>query len=418
MELLTDIFYIGLQECDLDDHRGIKYLGAITSTCSAWRNAALGTPLLWRRIIYKDHCDDVPPESKDPAIPQHMKERLLEYLSRSKGCSILVHLEFGANSFQTQAVKRIVRPHLPRCLSISLRGKIDDFLPLPGELYRLTEFACAAGHPGGDESTRPSIFTDPERVTLRKLTLTETRLPLDNINVQDLEDVLLSSSCDTWPAGATFISRCHSLTTLIITDDKTFGEEQSFTPFTLPHLIYLDIVGLTIFTAARTPSLQTLILNNVYCDEFRGTVIQLPSLPGLTTLCVMCADANSVEIMSLLALNPGIKRLILSECDGIYDVIQSLKGDGTGGAANTDDTTLLPSLSLLQVCECSDLGLDEFRALFTHRPTLRIEYGATCGPCYMHVDTLKATIEEPSQDDEPDVFTLWNFRTRVVVRED
>ena len=70
VELLADIFHIGLQEYGLDDHRAIKYLGAITSTCSAWRYAALGTPSLWRRIIYKERCR---PEIQRPRDPSAYK---------------------------------------------------------------------------------------------------------------------------------------------------------------------------------------------------------------------------------------------------------------------------------------------------------------------------------------------------------
>jgi len=422
MELISEIFCIGLHEYDLDDHRVIKYLGAISSTYSAWRDAALGTPSLWRRIVYEDRSDNLLLKTEDPTMFRHTKDRLLAYLSRSKSCSLLLHLNFGTNSLRTQDIKRIVCSHLPRCLSISLGFKsthsISDFLPLPGNLCRLTEFTCVTYTTNLRSDAPFPIFAEPERVSLRKLTLHHARASLEGIGVQDLEYVRLTQQYDIWPGGATFVSRCHSLTTLIITDRIPFGTHQPFTPFTLPNLIYLDTFGLTMLKAARTPNLQTLILSFVYDSELGGTVIQPHSWPALTTLCVINADANSAEIISLLVSNPGIKRLILSECDGDHDVVQLLKGDDTGGIANADGTAFLPSLSLLQVCESSIPGIGEFRPLCTHRPTLRIEYGPTCGTGSMDADTLKATIEEPFQSDEPGVFRLLNFERRIAVKED
>jgi len=129
----------------LDDHRAITYPCAITSTCSAWRYAALATPSLWRRIIYQERA--VPKsKSKDRAILRHTKDRLLVYLSRSKHCNILLRLNFCASILRAHAIKKIVYPHLPRCLAISLSSNaesdIKDFLPLPGNLCRLTESTC------------------------------------------------------------------------------------------------------------------------------------------------------------------------------------------------------------------------------------------------------------------------------------
>src|ERR1700733_6745474 len=58
MELLSEIFHIGLDKYDPDDHHATKYLSTISAICSTWRGAALGPPSLWRRIIYMDHDHD------------------------------------------------------------------------------------------------------------------------------------------------------------------------------------------------------------------------------------------------------------------------------------------------------------------------------------------------------------------------
>jgi len=394
---------MGLHEYRLDDHRVIEYLGAISSTCSVWRDAALGTPSLWQRIIYKDHSEDLYPKYKGPPISRHTKDRLLTYLSRSKGCSILLHLAFGTSPLRTQAIKRILHPHLPRCLSISLNFRFEydvgNFLPLPGNLCRLTEFTCIARrgywHELHTRISPPPIFAEPERVSLRKLILNKSRPSVDGINTQNLEDFWLIRKWDEWPEGTTFISRCHSLTTLIMSDEIPSSTGQPLPSFTLPNLIYLDIFGLTMLTAAHTPNLQTLILE-VYDHEFASAVIQLPSWPVLTTLCFNNAK-DSEEIRSLLGLNPHIRRLMLTECRGIQDIIQSLKAE---------DTALLPSLRLLQVFD-PDWG--DYHSLFAHRPTLRIEYGLRCGPSYIGADELKATVEELGHDGEPGVFQLSDF---------
>jgi len=139
MELLSEIFHIGLDEYDLDDHHAIKYLSTISSICSIWRDVALGTPSLWRRIIYTDP-DHHHPKTESPVIPQHTTDRLIAYLSRSKSCGIHLLLRFGVRHLKIQAMKRILHPHLSRCLFIRLyfmlESDMGEFLPLPGNLCR------------------------------------------------------------------------------------------------------------------------------------------------------------------------------------------------------------------------------------------------------------------------------------------
>jgi len=272
-----------------------------------------------------------------------------------------------------------------------------DFLPLPGNLCRLTEFTCVSGqldHSYFRSSGRapPPIFAEPERVSLRKLILERCRPSPDSINVQDLEDVRMTRIYDSWPKGLTFISQSHSLATLITTAFNFFGQEQP--PFTLPNLMYLDTVGFTMLKVAHTPNLQTLVLTDIGGDEFADTVVRLPSLPALTTLCVIFGDLTSERITGLLALNNGIRRLMLSHCAGISDLVWSLQADDTGSPANTRDTMLLPSLSLLQVCRSSVPDAGRFHPLFACRPMLRIEHGETDGPGYIDADGLKGVIEE------------------------
>jgi len=165
---------------------------------------------------------------------------------------------------------------------------------------------------------------------------------------------------------------------------------------------------------AHTPRIQTLILR-LRGDE---SVVRLPSLPALTTLCVIHGDVISEAITILLALNTGIRRLMLSECDGISDLLRLLKADSPGSAANTLGTVLLPSLGLLQVCGPPIPDADGFHALCARRPSLRIEYGHRFLSGYITADELKEIIEELRQNDEPGVFRLHGFERRVAVRED
>jgi len=310
----------------------IEYLGAISSTCSVWRDTAPGIPLLWQRIIYKDHSNYPLPKPNGPVIPRHTKDRLLAYLSRSKSCGILLHLTFGASSFRTEAMKKIIYPHLPRCLSISLSFKLQrnklDFLPLPGNLCRLTEFTCVIHQNLWDlEGCSPlPIFSEPEKVSLRKLILNQSCFSLDGI---DLEDVRLTQRYNSWRGSADFISRCHSLatlTTLII----PYSPEH-FAPFTLPNLIYLDTAGLALLTAAHTPNLQTLVLTGVYGKGFDGTVVRLPSWPSSRDVLCYARAREFRENHKPLGIDPSIKRLLLSECGGIRDLFRLLKGDNLGG---------------------------------------------------------------------------------------
>jgi len=409
MELLSEIFHIGLEEYDPDDHHAIKYLSTISSICSNWRGTALGTPSLWRCIIYMDydHDHDPHPNTKNPAIPRHTQDRLFAYLSRSKNCGILLHLRFGANPLRIQAIKRILSPHLPRCLSISLGFKFEpnmkDFLPLQGNLCRLTEFTCMSIYFGVDARPPPPVFAEPGTASLRKLILDYSRPSLDRINVQDLRDVRLMQVCNSWPEGATFISRCHSLTTLVITDNIPFSTDQPFTPFVLPNLIYLDTMGFALLRVAHTPNLQTLVLTDINGDDFRDAFIPLSSWPALTALCVIGGNLISEGFISLLGQNPGIRRLILSACVDIYGIVELLmKDDDKGGAANNHGATLLPALRLLRLCHSWTPHASGFHTLLAHRPTLRIDYSAMCGP--ISADELKVMVEELREDDEPGVY--------------
>ena len=297
MELLSEIFHIGLDKYDLDDYHAIKYPSAISSICSNWRDTALGTPSLWRCIIYRDdeHYHDQNPHLKteSPTIPRHTIDHLIAYLSRSKSRSIHLHLRFGASPLRIQAMKSILYPPLSRCLSIWLRfaskSNMGDFFPLPGNLCLLTEFNCSGerdwSYFGRSRCAPLPIFAEPESVSLQKLILDCCRNPPDNINVQDIEDVRLGWICNSWCEGVTFLSRCHSLTTLIITELISFGPEQP--PFTLPHLTYLHTVGFAMLKVACTPNLRMLVHTDIYGDEPAGDVVRLPSLPALTTLCYM-----------------------------------------------------------------------------------------------------------------------------------
>ena len=103
MELLSKIFHIGLDEYDLD---AIEYLSTISSICSVWRDVALGTPLLWRRVIYTDpdhhhdHNDHNPhPKTESPAIPQHTTDRLI-------ACHVRRAAAFSCTSVSVSAISR------------------------------------------------------------------------------------------------------------------------------------------------------------------------------------------------------------------------------------------------------------------------------------------------------------------------
>jgi len=157
---------------------------------------------------------------------------------------------------------------------------------------------------------------------------------------------------------------------------------------------------------ARTPNLRTLVLADIMGDASADTVVRLPSLPALTTLCVILGNMICEEITSLLTLNTGIRRLILSDCIGVSDLVRLLKADDTGSAASTFDTMLLPSLSLLHVCNSSVLDADGLGPLFACRPTLRIEHGKTRRIGYIDPDEIKEIIEEFGQNEEPGVFTF------------
>jgi len=118
---------------------------------------------------------------------------------------------------------------------------MKNCLPLPGNLPRSTTFDCVARyHPYfyGDAHS-PSIFAGPERSFLRRLMLSTSCIPLDSMNTQDLEEVSLIQNI--WYKDVTFISRCHSLSTLVCGRCDIILD-QSRPPFTLPKLTDCDAV--------------------------------------------------------------------------------------------------------------------------------------------------------------------------------
>jgi len=289
-----------------------------------------------------------------------------------------------------------------------LESSMEDFFPIPGNLCRLTEFTCVSDRLDrfyiSDGRAPPRILAEPERVSLRKLIVDRFYPSLANVNVQDLEHIRLTMVYHPWPEAITFISQCHSLTTLITTDLNFPGPAQPH--FTLPNLMYLHTVGFAMLEIAHTPNLRTLVI-----DKSASYPVRPPSLPALTTLCVI--NVSSEGITSLLALNTSIRRLILSDCYGVSDLVRLLRADDTGSATSTLGTMLLPSLSLLQVCNTSASSAGGFHLLFACRPTLRIEHGRTCGPGYIDADELKEAIEESDQNEEPGVFEFRDFKRRI-----
>jgi len=79
-----------------------------------------------------------------------------------------------------------------------------------------------------------------------------------------------------------------------------------------------------------------------------------------------------------------------------------MKGDDKGVTANNHGVTLLPALRLLRLCHSCAPHANEFHTLLAHRPTLRIDYSAMCGP--INADELKAMVEELGEDGEPGVY--------------
>jgi hypothetical protein len=398
VELLSDIFCTGLHEYSPTDLRATKYLSAICSICSVWRDVALSTPSLWRNVIYDDDYD-----VECHRVHRYTKERLSAYLSRSKSCSIRLHLGFGVSSSKLQSIKSIVYPHLPRChtirLTVQLARQMNELLPLPGDLCRLATFTCQSlryevDKPGG---LPLSLFAKPERVSLRKLILRNSPLPLDNINTQNLHEVQLTHLYGLWLDGVTFTRRCHSISTLIC--DIIFDTDQPFAPFALPSLTYCDVVESILLTAIRMPDLQTLVLR-LDAEIQDNAIFPLPSWPALATLCIVHADVHSHQITDFLLSNPNIKRLILVDCVGVDGVIRLLGDGDTGNAADTDRPSLLPSLSLLRIC-CyqaeEELDHSPVGPLLIRRPKLSIEYDGTCRVGPFAPNEIKSILEAPAR---------------------
>ena len=409
IELLSEIVQVGLAEYPPHDLHSIKYLNVVSSTCRAWRYAALGTSSLWRCITYEDKDSD--PNPKRQTISHRTKERLSAYLSRSKGCSITLCLTFGKSSARIQRIKTIVYPHLTRCLSITLsfmwRGDIRNFFPLPGNLYQLTTFTCITRPVRClmDGGIPPKIFTERGSVSLRKL-IVGTYFLLDTINTQDLEEVYLTGYYGVWPKTIAFISRCRSLSTLVC--DIRLDMEQPFTPVTLPTLTYVDTFYPSTLLAVRAPSLRTLILRGADDDD---NLILLPSWPALTTFCLVDEDADSDTVESLLFSNAGIQRLIFVGCDG---TAQLLGRDNPEGVVDTNGAMLLPSLGWLLICGYqAEHTARSLGPLLTRRPELRIEYDEEYLEVAHDHDKLKAAFKETGQNDEPGVFESHVFRPRV-----
>ena len=134
-------------------------------------------------------------------------------------------------------------------------------------------------------------------------------------------------------------------------------------------------------------------------------VSQLLSLPVLTTLCVVrgsvwWGDDDDDVVIRFLASNPGIKRLMLVDCDGVRDKVELrlLGRDDMVSTIGAHDIAFLPSLGLLRVCcHLAKYGFP-LATLLTRRPRLCVKCDEECWqsnlPLTPAPGKFKAMVEE------------------------
>ncbi|KAJ3995063.1 hypothetical protein F5050DRAFT_372975, partial [Lentinula boryana] len=281
IEVLSKIFELSCSpDADIaPEHDIIRRTFVLSKICVDWRKVAYDTPRIWARLCL--------------SVPQHLKAItgdvvwVGEWLSRSRGLPIELHLNFLSSYFRrqdtTHRTHRLLHyalTHRHRIQILNLSGNMTCFLPIfrlpPSSLPLLKKLSLhsASEDPfphdidiqaflGSLELSQVELSeSGPNTDFLESLTLPTTQL----VALQVKDTSMASSSFLKPPIYADLFQQCQNLVNLKIDLQMSFGFEPTIS-ISLPSLKFLDIVwrklsqGVNLLYCLVVPSLQDLSLH-------------------------------------------------------------------------------------------------------------------------------------------------------------
>lgn len=370
-ELVTDIFQINGNELFAPSNYQtvLQYLCAITHVSSRWREIALSTPLLWRKVVFS---------TSHGSFAKSLNWMML-CLKRSGDVSVDLYLHMHSilhNSNCIQSLYDAIAPHLHRCNKLEMHGVGDRFselmLPLRSnkgliQLRSLTVHDNTPARSGnrffGDWAMAPSV----EEVVGFQVDASS----LETMATGSLKRLRLGSFRD-WKSVLTLLSRS-------------------------PSLMQLQLISLGVETQYPTqpillPNLQNLAVYNM---QF-GRLVSAPRLERLTCLCFDHQDElafpNSLKNLALFRATkrclegwrpaPSLDRLAtlhLISCERPDFVLDLLLVVDEANAGSVISPRFFPELRVLRLIGCDTLYPksrqygEHIAQVLEFRPSLRVE---------------------------------------------
>lgn len=389
-ELITEIFLSGLGR-DIRDkywHDDRRFLVALLSVCTLWRELARSTPGLWTRITW---------EYTHPAqSPSAFDGRLLaisSYLERSGQASLSIRLHIYWEDVGDRArIWNTILPHLARCRSLWLKTRADGplnlFFPLPGRLERLTSLdvnVVGAIH-------HAPLLEEQNVAPLKKLAIHHTISPfpgsMAHFRTDHLEHVQLHVGTISIAVAMKFLALCPATVKLNLSfNGMAVPNPDEIPVITLPNLKILSIMNLETYRFRKIVSAPNITELTITTGVW--PIAALWTEPGsnvvsasLQTLKVLSLGSMPImppvdSLIDILSSNPSITSLHLHRWLGTPLILETL-------ASSTNQwsgSPLLPDLRSLHLVSSWPTG-DEDQAnvqlspltssLLRSRPRLQI----------------------------------------------
>ncbi|KAF7352423.1 F-box domain-containing protein [Mycena venus] len=336
VEITTEIFlqcHLVLGRlCFPNDYEG-RNSTDLASVCSAWREIALATPILWSELVLRFHR--MPSGLAPPQRPGLMEGCIDRRLTRARGCPLTLHIECrGTEGFPLSRLRDIIHrwSHRLQYLHLDIGGRDMSQLELDSVSFPLLHGVTldCAYNPHLHRSRR--LFADAPRFhDLCLLSKTEIYIPLEFslpwLQLTKFEGALHDLSLFTLapnlceaislfdPVGHSTVITHPNLRSLTTRADSRTDILKYLTLPGLQHLIvsYLPIRdSLVDFLSRSSPPLISLSVGEKYGTHFNNWARSLPS----TLESLEIRDAGSADGLvdpSILDALPNLRTLIFQD---------------------------------------------------------------------------------------------------------
>lgn len=386
-ETLARIFELGLglaMESDSAD----GFLLAVTSVCHLWRICAIGSPALWRFIVFLESAGNASSLWK-----------IATYLERSAmtELEVVIHV-VGPRSHLLTKFMQLWKPHLFRCQALTIAlvntGGVSPVLPLDGYLPLLRTLSVTLhGAPNRGSPHAIRLFEPRLQCTLRSFHLEVSAdwiMDISAVSTGGMHNVSLQIPGLRRQQLAAILTQSDNLRSLTLRDvddaDSSFANSP-YLPIPQLRALALEDCRLPLHTF-RVPLLRSLTLglhgglqDYSYIFPFvtpfpslqsltLGIILDIPGLPALAAAFIRsCAmlktlqlvvEPSATQILILLASNPRTMPPHLNLVRLIREQWVDEQAERSGLPGELQDTMF----DLVQV----------LKSLLTVRPTMCVEW--------------------------------------------